>query len=275
MKLNDFLLWFYQRARGLIKLLPSCTWNYAISLGRSDVPAFLAWLRTQWNKRHRCVAEKGKGRPTWLVQGWTRMDLTWVLSLCLCECWSACISLCFVQLVCELNQEHSLEVPWFMHDSGSSLVDIVINTVLENLVSWVNPVAGDSHYVELLKVSALDNLSNKVKSKTHFRWLCSLFPQTNVGKSQGDLSALANIPGDLIVLSSHPRSTFPRRRIGRSPIPQFPYLPSYLLFCHMWAIPSVQPLQKCSSYAREEWYIKPPTTFYLLVGRRESGSLRD
>lgn len=36
----DFLLWFYQRARGLIKFLPSYTWNYAISLGRSDVPAF-------------------------------------------------------------------------------------------------------------------------------------------------------------------------------------------------------------------------------------------
>lgn len=82
-------------------------------------------------------------------------------------------------------------------------------------------MAGDSHYVELLKVSALDNLSNKVKSKTHFRWLCSLFPQTNVRKSQGDLSALANIPGDLIVLPSHPRSTFPRRRIGGLLSPNF------------------------------------------------------
>lgn len=165
-----------------------------------------------------------------------------------------------------------------MHDSGFSFVGIVINTVLENLVSWVNPMAGDRHYVELLKVSALDNLSNKVKSKTHFRWLCSPFPLTNLRKSQGDLSALANIPGDLIVLSSCPISTFPRRRIGRSPIPQFPYLPSYLLFCHMRAIPS---LRKCSNYTREEWYIKPPTTFntfsrvHLLVGRRESSSLRD
>jgi len=154
--------------------------------------------------------------------------------------------------------------------SGFSLVGIVINTVLENVVSWVNPMAGESHYVELLKVSALDHLSNKVKSKTHFHWLCSLFPLTNLRKSQGDLSALANIPGDLIVLSSHPRSTFARRRIGRSLIPQFPYLPSYLLFCHMRAIPSVQPLWKGSNYTREEWYIKPPTTFHLLVGRRES-----
>ena len=66
-------------------------------------------------------------------------------------------------------------------------------------------MAGGSHYVELLQVSALDHLSNKVKSKTHFYWLSSLFPLTNLRKSQGDLSALANIPGDLIVLSSHPR----------------------------------------------------------------------
>lgn len=115
---------------------------------------------------------------------------------------------CFVQLV---SVSWIKSIVWKYHGLCmilGLLVDIVINTVLENLVSWVNPVAGDSHYVNLLKVSALDNLSNKVKVKLTSVGFALSSPQTNVGKSQGDLSALAH-PGDLIVLSSHLRSTFP------------------------------------------------------------------
>lgn len=64
LKLNDFLLWFYQWARGLIRLFPSRTWNSAISPGRSNRLAFLAWLRAQWNKRHmRCENAECRGRP--------------------------------------------------------------------------------------------------------------------------------------------------------------------------------------------------------------------
>lgn len=110
-------------------------------------------------------------------------------------------------------------------------------------------MTGDSHCVKFLK----SNLTNRVGSKTNFPLF---FPNQFLKKSLGNHSALGNIPSDPIMPSSCPRSVFSRSRIGKSPVPEFPYLQSCLFF---WGYSLCLTPMKCNSHTREEWQIKPPT----------------